>query len=459
VPLGSIRGRLTLGTALIVAAVSFAAGGVAWFRVRSVLEVGTVEFARHEAVEAGAAIQDLKTKEAVRRRFQDAGKFLLPESGVESLSVFSADGELLHALHGKDVPVEPPWREGVEAALRGEVPCETIRRPGARHDTVRTSLRVGTGESASVIVATVSAAKADRDLTRFTRSLLASLTAAVVVMAATAYALLTLALRPLRDLVALAHRIARGGTGRRLEVVSGSAELTELTGLLNLMLDRLEQSLEQHKRFAANASHELRRPLTRMMGEAELALRSNDAAAAREALGSVIEELGGLSRLVDRLLELARGTVPDVKELPSFDLGALVRDLAAEAQVLAEARSVEVQLPAPGEPVTVRGSRDLLSRAVWNLLDNAVKYVPEKGRVVVKFDASPTLATVTVEDSGPGVPPDLRLFEPFVRGTRSAEGHGLGLALARTIARRHGGDVVYEKAENCARFTLTLPVG
>jgi signal transduction histidine kinase len=459
----SIRFRLAGVSALAVGVVGAVIGVAAYLRVSADLAIADAEFARHEALEVAQVIASLSSPEEVRRKLLDSEPKIFPEEGVERLQVFSLDGVLVASLP-HDAPPEP-WDEGLTRARRGEFPTEAART--GSHWSLRSALLVTyTREPRWLAVARVDCARSERSLKQLRRYVAGGVPLTALAVFVGTYGLLVLALAPLRVLVNDARALAAEGLGRRLAQPSPGSELAELVRLLNVMLARAEETVGGLRRFAADASHELRTPLARMRGEAEVALRGGDPEEARGALVSILDELDKLRRLIDGLLELARGDAADLQAGPPFDLGALAGDLAEEARVLGEARGLDVHVERDGATLLVRGRRDLIGRALWNLLGNALKYVPPGRRIDVTITRQDEAAQVVVADTGPGLTDELRgrLFQPFVRGdpARSAdgaEGHGLGLALARTIARRSGGDLVCERgADAGARFVLTLPV-
>lgn len=459
-----MRARFTLASGLGIAILGSLIASAAYLRLAATLEQASTDFARHEAIEVATAIASVSSIEAASEHIRGLEGRLFPEEGVEALDVFAVDGAPAVWLPS-DRPAPPFWAEGLRSARSGSMPVEVVRAPGAPHASTRAALLVEHDRAPRwLVVAQVSRVKLEDELASLARSLVIWLSVAVGTAVLGSFGLLTLALRPVQQLVKGARSIVDEGVGgKRLASPAEGSELAELARVLNLMLSQTEETFEQLRRFAANASHELRTPLTRMTGEAEVALRSGDPEAARAALGSTLEELAILKRLMDGLLELSRGSNRDTRTQSSFELGGIVADLAGEARVLGETRGIAVELPAPATaPVFVRGSRDLVGRAVWNMLDNALKHVPAGERVRVTFAAHPTHAEVIVEDTGPGIPAELepRLFEAFARGADSSgpAGHGLGLALGRTIARRYGGELSFERPSGRgARFVLRLP--
>jgi two-component system, OmpR family, sensor histidine kinase MprB len=221
------------------------------------------------------------------------------------------------------------------------------------------------------------------------------------------------------------------------------------------VLDRLEGSQAAQRQLVADASHELRTPVTALRTNAELLLEQEDLAPAerRVLLADVVDQTEELSALVADLIELARGDQP-VAEVHDVRLDALV----AEAVERARRHAPSVRFTSDLEPVSVDAVGDRLGRAVNNLLDNAAKYSPDGGEVEVTLRGG----AVRVRDHGPGVPTDElpHIFDRFFRATnaRGQAGSGLGLAIVKQVAERHGGSVAAEAVPGGGlAVTLTLP--
>ena len=250
------------------------------------------------------------------------------------------------------------------------------------------------------------------------------------------------------------HIAATEDLGRRIEVVTHD-EVGELAQHFNAMLDTLERSVAAQRQLVADASHELRTPITSLRTNIEV-LAESDALPADERarlLADVEEQTTELGMLVADLIELARGDEPRL-ESEDVRLDELVR----EALVRARRHAPEVRFEADLQPAVVEGTRERLARAVNNLLDNAGKHSPPGGLVEVHVDVQ----GVRVRDHGTGVDPaDLpHLFDRFYRGasSRGRTGSGLGLAIVRQVAEQHGGSVHAANApDGGAEFVLALP--
>jgi two-component system, OmpR family, sensor kinase len=272
------------------------------------------------------------------------------------------------------------------------------------------------------------------------------------------------ALRPLAQIVRTAMRIAAGDRAQRLGPNRTDTELGRMAAAFDQMVDALEAAIGHAERaetamrdFLADASHELRTPIAALQATAETLLREQPARPQRDALEATLaRDAARLGRLAGDLLSLTR--LEARHQFVRVDLSALARQAAERA--LSHAPAVRITLDLDEHPPAI-GDPGALARLLANLLDNALAAVPSADptiTITVRHESGQ--AEVRVADNGPGIPDSQRerVFDRFFRLDRSTEGHGLGLAIARRIAREHGGDLVYEPSPTGAVFTLRLPV-
>jgi two-component system sensor histidine kinase TctE len=246
-------------------------------------------------------------------------------------------------------------------------------------------------------------------------------------------------LAPLERLrAALAARSHRDRSPVSAEGVPG--EVMPIVQSINELLARLDKALTLQSRFIADAAHQLKTPIAALRTELELALREEEPARARQSLGSAHAGLERLSRLVSQLLSLARNEpeAADAVRLAPLDLDALVLEVAKEWVPAALRRAVDLGFEGSGRPTLVRGDPARLRELLDNLLDNAVRYSREGGRITVRVTPE---RVVEVSDDGPSIPEAERerVFERFHRLLGSShDGSGLGLAIAQEVARIHG---------------------
>jgi heavy metal sensor kinase len=273
-------------------------------------------------------------------------------------------------------------------------------------------------------------------------------------------------LAPVDGMRRAADQLSATDLSHRIDVPNVRDELHDLAETFNRMLSRLEDAFERQRRFSSDVSHELRTPLTAIRGEAELALRRQRSPEEyRAALETIQNESVAMGLTVEDLLLLARaetGGLPTTKT-PVLT-GDFLANAAAKAEQLGKAKQIQVKVIEAEAPNNFLAAENYLSLALGNLLSNAVKHSPERGVVTLTCTKSKKgLVTFSVSDQGEGIPPVLleKIFDPFFRvdsaRNRIAGGVGIGLSLARALAKLHGGDVRAESTQGRgSQFHLTI---
>ncbi len=273
------------------------------------------------------------------------------------------------------------------------------------------------------------------------------------------------ALAPVERIATSAEEITFHNLSQRLPVTKSGDELEKLSLALNRMIGRLEQSFQHTRRFSADASHELRTPLTILQGELEsLAQNKSLPPETREALGSLLEESERLHKIVDGLLALAKIDSGDAnQQWTTVDLSRLAASTADQMNLLAEDKKISIACET-NEAVLVHGDSGRLKQVIVNLLDNAIKFTPSGGKVVLRTQANNGRALLEVRDTGVGIPAAAipRVFERFFRvdeaRSRDDGGAGLGLSIVKSIITAHGGSVSVEsEPQKGTCFQLQLP--
>jgi signal transduction histidine kinase len=261
-------------------------------------------------------------------------------------------------------------------------------------------------------------------------------------------------------MTASSDRIMAGDLAGRLPVAGSGDEFDRLANSLNTMLERIEGLMAGLKHVSDNIAHDLKTPLTRLRNRAEEALRtSHGEAGYRAALESTLEESEHLIRTFDALLMIARAEAGEAREgMVDFDAAEVARSVAELYEPLAEESGLKLAVEAVGR-LLVRGHRELVSQALANLVDNAIKHGAGEVRISARREGEQVL--LTVADRGPGIPEKdrARVLERFVRleANRSRPGSGLGLSLAAAVARLHGTELRLEDNNPGLRVSLALP--
>jgi signal transduction histidine kinase len=288
--------------------------------------------------------------------------------------------------------------------------------------------------------------------------------AALILSGALGTVLAWRATQPLRAVSATARRILEhGDLTARVPGPAGSGELAVLVRQLNTLLDKNAAHVRVLRETLDNLAHDLRTPLTRLRGTAELALQdAGDPAEARAALGDCVEESDRVLQLLEALLDISAAEAGALKlNRDRLDLRSLTERAADLYREVAEEKNITVTLD---QPAAVEATADAirLGQAVTNLVDNALKYTPAGGRVTLAVSADATGPSIVVSDNGPGIPPAEReaVFRRLYRGdsSRSQRGLGLGLSMVKAIVEAHRGTITIDDAPGGgARFTVRLP--
>lgn len=444
----SIRVRLTVWyLAVIVPATVVLAGGSWWLAQRNVNDA--LDRTLAERIDGTRYFLTSMTHEGLRpgHMREEFGEYAELSRGEALLDVSDANGDVLSrpTIAGWSTLLDAtvPGPEGTFAPTDGTIGIDPVRVSSA-------TVRAG-GANYRVTVALPT--RASHDALRHFGWILTGLVPAVLFVAGLGgYWIAGRALAPVDRMTRIVQETTLRNLDRRLDVPPAQDELRRLAVTFNDMLGRMQTGVADLTRLTAEASHELRTPVSLVRTTAEVALsRPRSADEYREALSDVLTHAERMSSLVGDLLTLARADAGvETGEIARVDLAALARDVAHQFQAATVQKSLAFDVAAGGA-VTVLGDAASLRRLLVIVVENALSYTPPGGRIELRVEsateASGSVATVDVVDTGIGIDPDdrARVFDRFYRGAaarqQAADGSGLGLSIARTIVDRGRGTI------------------
>ena len=275
------------------------------------------------------------------------------------------------------------------------------------------------------------------------------------------------ALSPLSSMVRRAERITAERLNERLPVQDPTGDLGDAARVFNGLLQRLEDSFSQLKRFTSDASHELRTPLASMRSIGEVSLQSDHPAEVyRDVIASMLEEVGRLTHLVDSLLVISRADSGQISlELSDFSCLDLIQEVVGVVGILAEDKRQAIQITG-SSGISIQADRGILRQAILNLVENAIKYSPAESEIRIAVVSAPgARAEISITDQGPGIPSaeQTRIFDRFYRidrgRSRERGGTGLGLSIAKWAVEVHSGSIGVRPAESGGScFFVRLPL-
>lgn len=379
------------------------------------------------------------------------------------VQIINLEGEVLASspnLPGGQLPMK---QDMIAAALAGHVAYATV--PAGR-ERVRVLARpvVSGGSVFGAVLVGESLHSIDITLRRTQQLLVIGGASAAILALVSGWWLTAHGLRPIAEVTRVARRIAATGQfEQRIEKPQTHDEVAELTATFNEMLASLEKTFQRQREFIADVSHELRGPLMVIRGNLDLLKRNMPEAEREECAIEVAEEVDRMSRLVSDLLFLAEVDAQEVVEHLPVAFHEVVHEVWERARGV-DGSCHEILL-AHNDPATVLGDRDRLGQMLWNLVENALRYTPERGQVILSLRNHQQLAELIVADTGVGISAKHlpRVFERFYRIDR-ARSHdrgstGLGLAIVKQVAEAHGGQVrVRSELGAGSSFTVAIPI-
>jgi len=271
-------------------------------------------------------------------------------------------------------------------------------------------------------------------------------------------------LLPIKNMTKTAKDISANALDTRLDVGKSHDELKELAETFNEMLDRIQTSYVRQEQFVSDASHELRTPISVVQGYANLLNRwgKDDQAVLDEALNAIKSESENMQDLTEKLLFLARSDKNLQKiEKESFNLTELIEEIVKETKLIDKNHNIISDIK---ENLNIYADKKLLKQSIRIFIDNSTKFTPEKGTIKITANKNRALTTITIEDTGMGIPKEdiPYIFDRFYRADKSrakkSGGTGLGLSIAKWIIDNHGGNIKVEsEIDNGTKITITLP--
>ena len=449
--------RLTLRYAVLFALLSAAAFGIVYFMLAARLRNRTDEALRDTLTEftilhQAHGLDALKSEFERESQSKGIGKVFFRLAAQDGKTLISSPLSTWRGLENAPTPT---------AVAPGGTELRTVSLPGRDF-----SVRVAWERLPGGAVLQVGQSMRDNEilLERYRETIGWALAAMIAGGTGIGWMLVRRAMAGVERVTQTAIRIGQGDMSRRVDGGREGTEIEHLARAFNEMLERIEALVGEMEDVTTNIAHDLRSPITRIRGMAETTMTAPGGEDAyREMAGTVIEECDRLVGMINTMLEIAQadsGMIALARQ--PVDLGVMVSRACELFEPLAREKNIRLAAHVPSEPVRVRGDLARLQRVIANLLENALKFTPSGGRVDVRVDEGDAAeARVTVSDTGPGISAETlpHIFERFYRAdpSRSTEGNGLGLPLARAIVRAHGGEIEVESSEKGSRFRLTIP--
>jgi two-component system, OmpR family, sensor kinase len=461
-----LRTRLTLIFSLVFAGILIFITGLSY----RILKFRLDENLRQELMERAAGLRGYLHFKDGKPFFEydadDPDEAFFVESNTLYYQIFDRKtGELVdqsHELDLLDLDTDPENVQAIQShkvfsdidvgAVRLRFHNEIIRSPGGHFYLVQIGVRRDPMDAA---------------LKQFLFMTIFVVPAGLAIAAFACWWMAGRALQPVNELTRAAQKIGISGLERRLPLRGTGDELDRLSSTFNEMFTRLSKAIGEMKQFTASISHELRTPLTVIRGEAEvMLLEPHSVEEYRRVLSSHLEEYDRLSRLINRLLVLARAEAGEIQmNFTPIDLAQLTRSLVDQLDTVASSKQVTLSAVFK-ETVIVRADRDWLETAILNLLDNAIKYTPAAGLITAIAFKEGLEGLLEIRDSGIGITSEAlpHIFERFYRADPSrrshSEGAGLGLSLVQWIVDQHHGKIDVRSEPGIGScFTIRFPAG
>ncbi len=472
----SFRLRIALLSAALAGSTLVGFGAVSWFQIYN---------AKISRLDAELLNQLMRASRPPEKERSHPRLELLPGFGSNSktpvaLLVLDGNGNTIYQSNA-DIEINrllvqrlqltplppPPPRERLNPSVNSVNPL-TFRPLPPQFVTAQTATatwRIGASKFPNSQVAlAVSLQAVNQEMASIRNIFLVSIPAALLLVAVGAWLISGGALRPIGQLTDVIQQVTVKGLDQRIPIGTTDVEFVELIQVFNQMLSRLERSFTQASRFSADAAHELKTPLTILQGELERTLQQVEPGSeVQQRLSNLLDEVRRLSGIMRKLLLLSLADAGQMSlYLVEVDMSELLMEMVEDVELLAPHLSLQTDIP---DGLRVKGDRDLLMQVLQNLLSNAIKYNLANGWIEIRAGTTQNTLHVTIANASKDIPTSDRdrLFDRFYRGdparTRQVEGIGLGLSLAREIAKAHRGDLTLNStSDGQTAFTMTLPI-
>ena len=455
----SVTFRLTFLYAALFSALSIALFAVVYISLATNLEQqmdnALMDKAREfELLYAGHGVK------ALRAEFQREAE----SRGIRRvfIRVLSASGEVLAASNMSAWQGLKASHIQSQASRNGAVSFSTLSIPGHEHKVRLIRKQTGDGH---VIQIGMTLRDSEGIMEKYRETFGTALLVMLLSGGLVGWLMARRAMSGVERVTQAASRIGKGDLSRRVAAGHEGQEIDALAMAFNAMLERIQALVNELREVTDNVAHDLRSPITRIRGIAEITLSGEqDVEAYREMAATVVEESDRLVGMINTMLDIAK-TDSGVAELSmkSLDMREIIDEAGELFQPVGDDRGVRIDLHLPPEPLFVVGDKAMLQRMVANLLDNAIKYTPSGGKVTISAIADAACVRIELADTGVGIDEKelSHIFGRFYRGdkSRSTSGSGLGLSLALAIARAHGGDISATSSPGVgSSFNITLPL-
>src|ERR1700704_5165829 len=439
----SLRWKLVMWAALFAFGASISCVWATWILLRH-QEVQALD--RRLAIDARELFRDIENFQGVNKRHEVTERFVPLALRDRLVEVRGRDGEILYMSPNLSAPV---LKDGIEAFHTREIAGRPVRI-GVFSDNELT-LHVGADLK-----------EIEQLGWEIARSQVIVIPAVLLLIAAGSWWLGSIALTPIEQIRRAAERITAERLDERIPSQGPADEIGRLINVLNATFERLQGSFEQAARFSADASHQLKTPIAILRaGIDEILNQPGLFNEHRERVADLLEQTRRLSSVAENLLLLSRADTGRLAlRATEFNLGKLLEGSLEDARILGAGSNLQIESNIP-EMLRINGDREMVSLTVQNLVENAVKYNRPCGKIVVSAEKHDHVVQIRVGNNGPGIPPEQapHVFERFyrARGDEQTPGHGLGLSIARELARAHGGDLTLAKSQpDWTEFCLRL---